>query len=121
MALKSEPNAPGTKGIEEPIEDPTGILPAQGYAESKWLGERILASAAAERGLRTVSVRVGQLCGAVSGYWNEKEWFPAIVKAAKFTGCLPSIDAVSVMILQIMNETFRLLYDMEILRMWSYA
>lgn len=88
-------NAPSGPAIEEPIENPLGVLSALGYAESKWLGERILASAAQHRGLHTVSVRVGQLCGGVSGYWNQHEWFPSIVKSAKYTGCLPAAVGVS--------------------------
>lgn len=70
------------------------MLP-QGYAESKWVGERILAAASSATGVDTVCVRVGQLCGGVNGYWNEKEWFPAIIKSGRYTGCLPTVEGVS--------------------------
>ena len=67
----------------------------QGYAESKWVGERILAAANRDAGLQTVIVRIGQLCGAANGKWNEREWFPSLVKGAQHIGCLPAVEGVS--------------------------
>ena len=90
----AESNAPGP-AIEEHINEPIGIVMAQGYAESKWVGEQILASATRKAGLRTVVVRVGQLCGAENGHWSEREWFPSLVKSAQHVGCLPAAEGVS--------------------------
>ncbi|TCD63425.1 putative NRPS-like protein biosynthetic cluster [Steccherinum ochraceum] len=75
---------------EEPIKNP-GVAVGTGYAESKWAAEQILSAATEETGLRTLSVRIGQLCGDRNGHWNEKEWFPSIVKSALYVGCLPDV------------------------------
>ena len=90
----AESNAPGP-AIEEHINEPIGIVMAQGYAESKWVGEQILASTTREAGLQTIVVRVGQLCGAENGHWSEREWFPSLVKSAQYVGCLPAAEGVS--------------------------
>ena len=77
--------------LEAPIVDPVGAVPATGYAESKWLGERIINAS----GLTNATVvRIGQLSSGENGYWNEKEWFPALVKSAHLVGCLPDWDGV---------------------------
>lgn len=66
-----------------------------GYAESKWIAERILDAAAERTELRPVVVRLGQVCGEGNGTWNEKEWFPSLIKSALTLRCLPSLDGVS--------------------------
>ena len=66
-----------------------------GYAESKWIAERILDAAAERTALRPVVVRLGQVCGEGNGTWNEKEWFPSLIKSALTLRCLPSLDGVS--------------------------
>ncbi|KAI0673258.1 acetyl-CoA synthetase-like protein [Trametes maxima] len=64
-----------------------------GYGESKWVTEQILGRARQETGLRTTSVRVGQLCGDTrSGGWNTTEWVPAIVRMGKRLASVPAID-----------------------------
>ncbi|KAF8200278.1 hypothetical protein BJ912DRAFT_1020035 [Pholiota molesta] len=62
-----------------------------GYTESKWVSEQILAAASAKTTLKTVIVRVGQIAGGPTGFWNTKEWFPALVQSAKFVSCLPNV------------------------------
>ena len=77
--------------LEAPIVDPADVVPSTGYAESKWLGERIINAS----GLTNATVvRIGQLSGGENGYWNEKEWFPSIVKSAESVGCLPLVEGV---------------------------
>ncbi|CAL1709823.1 unnamed protein product [Somion occarium] len=76
--------------LEELIDDPSVPL-GQGYAESKWVCEHILNEATRNTGLHTVVVRVGQLAGNRVGYWNEREWFPSIVKSGLFVECLPDV------------------------------
>ncbi|KAI9060104.1 acetyl-CoA synthetase-like protein [Trametes sanguinea] len=76
---------------EAPLDDPASPFGA-GYGESKWITEHVLQNATKQRGVPTVVVRLGQVCGDRTGHWNEKEWFPAIVKSAKFQRCLPSLD-----------------------------
>ncbi|KAJ3557213.1 hypothetical protein NM688_g1592 [Phlebia brevispora] len=90
MGVFLQSNSPGY-ATEEQIEHPSGIVATNGYAESKWLAERMLWSSSSA-GMNTLIVRVGQLCGGVSGYWNEKEWFPSIVKSAQYVGCLPALE-----------------------------
>ncbi|KAL7284715.1 hypothetical protein ACG7TL_002021 [Trametes sanguinea] len=63
-----------------------------GYNESKWITEHVLHRATKLRGVSTVVIRLAQVCGDRVGHWNEKEWFPALVKSAQFQGCLPEVD-----------------------------
>ncbi|KAI0795720.1 acetyl-CoA synthetase-like protein [Abortiporus biennis] len=83
---------PATPGHakEEYILDPK-VPAGSGYGESKWVSERILAIASERTGLKTTTVRIGQLSGDKNGHWNEKEWFPSIVKSGVFTQCLPDV------------------------------
>ena len=81
--------------LEEPITDPS-ICVGPGYSESKWIAEGILLAAREKAGLKTVAARLGQVCGGYNGYWNEREWFPAVVKSALHVKCLPSLEGVSV-------------------------
>lgn len=79
------------------MKDPA-VAVGTGYAESKWVAEQILASATQTTGLHTVAVRIGQLCGDRNGHWNEKEWFPSIVKSALYVKCLPDVAKVRVIL-----------------------
>ena len=65
-----------------------------GYAESKWIAEEVLRNVSERTGLPVIAVRLGQVSGDKTGHWNEREWFPALVKSALFTYCLPDIDGV---------------------------
>jgi thioester reductase-like protein len=64
---------------ESPIGlDPTMALPT-GYAQSKYIVERLTHLASANENLKAkvVLLRVGQLCGStVTGRWNESEMWP---------------------------------------------
>ena len=44
--------------------------------------------------MHAIIVRLGQVASDRLGYWNEKEWFPALVKTALHQRCLPDIDGV---------------------------
>ncbi|PIL27162.1 hypothetical protein GSI_10304 [Ganoderma sinense ZZ0214-1] len=66
-----------------------GVLTSRGYSESKWVAEEVLHQVSDRANLSTTAVRLGQMCGDRLGHWNEKEWFPAVVKSALFTRCLP--------------------------------
>ena len=77
---------------EVPI-DPASPL-GSGYSESKWVAEQMLRTASARAGVPTLVVRLGQISGNKNGHWNEREWFPALVKSAQFTRCLPDADGV---------------------------
>lgn len=67
-----------------------------GYGESKWIASRILEIARERTPLKSVTIRIGQLCGnSQSGCWNPWEWFPSIVRSGKVIGCLPEMSGVS--------------------------
>ena len=80
--------------IPEAPLDPSSPI-GSGYAESKWVAEQILYIATKTAGVQTVVVRLGQISGDKTGHWNEREWFPALVKSATLTSCLPIVDGVS--------------------------
>ncbi|KAI0647275.1 acetyl-CoA synthetase-like protein [Trametes meyenii] len=76
---------------EIPLDDPS-VPSATGYSQSKWIAERILQAVSQVTGLHATVVRLGQVCGDRTGYWNEKEWFPTLVKSAHFLHCLPDVE-----------------------------
>ncbi|KAI0737808.1 hypothetical protein C8Q80DRAFT_1114696 [Daedaleopsis nitida] len=63
-----------------------------GYGEAKWVAERVLQNVAMRVGIPTLIVRVGQIGGDNTGYWNEREWFPALVKSGLSVRCLPDME-----------------------------
>ncbi|KAH9933650.1 male sterility protein-domain-containing protein [Epithele typhae] len=75
---------------EEPVG--AGSALGSGYGESKWVGEQMLLNLRERTGLPVQLVRLAQICGDRNGYWNAAEWFPAMVKSAFLTRCLPDID-----------------------------
>ncbi|RPD77022.1 acetyl-CoA synthetase-like protein [Lentinus tigrinus ALCF2SS1-7] len=76
---------------EASIDDPR-VPFGSGYPESKWVTEHVMQNVAAKTDVHTVVMRLGQVSGDKPGYWNEKEWFPSVVKSALFQHCLPDID-----------------------------
>lgn len=61
-----------------------------GYAQSKWVAEQLLASAAAQAEIPVRIARLGQVCGdSVEGLWNPTEAIPTIVRTAVTQGVLP--------------------------------
>src|ERR1700761_9167852 len=73
---------------ERSIED-IGIVPPNGYAESKFVAERLL-DFASQCGLSSVIIRGGQLSGStVNGYWNPKEFIPSLIKTSSVVGAIP--------------------------------
>lgn len=81
-------NASPSPALEEPILDSQSVV-GLGYAESKWIVERMLQLASAQTGLATQTVRVGQLSGGKTGCWDASSWVPIIVRSAIGLGCLP--------------------------------
>ena len=71
---------------------PTDSSPGpNGYAESKYLSERLLDYAAQKLSIDTAFARVGQIAGPVShaGLWNKAEWFPSLVISSLHVGAIP--------------------------------
>ncbi|KAI8954888.1 hypothetical protein F4801DRAFT_574895 [Xylaria longipes] len=65
----------------------------QGYARSKYVCERLLAEYSSLTGNAASILRVGQVCGPVSGtgirFWNVIEWLPSLVLSSQFIGAVP--------------------------------
>jgi thioester reductase-like protein len=88
----------GSRGAipEGYLDDPEAI-DHFGYAEAKWVCEKMFERAAEVFGTMMVanSVRIGQMAGAeMTGAWNAAEHLPMIVKSCKAIGWLPIIEGV---------------------------
>jgi len=82
---------------EKPINDPRIPLPI-GYAEAKWVCEKVMESAHQySRDVEPIILRIGQLTGSsTTGYWSPKEHLPALVQASQIIGAMPDLQGVSV-------------------------
>lgn len=81
------------KCLEEPL-----TTASIGYAEAKWICERILCSAARflGNGFYPMIVRVGQLSGPEKdGIWKKEEHIPVLIKASQKVSAFPSMEGVS--------------------------
>jgi len=75
---------------EKPIDDPTVCID-QGYARSKFVGERILTIAAEKTGLQISCFRIAQISGdSKCGIWNATEHVPALFRGCQKLGVIPS-------------------------------
>ncbi|KAF7341009.1 Acetyl-CoA synthetase-like protein [Mycena sanguinolenta] len=71
----------------EELQLDASVAIGNGYGESKYVSERILAAS----GLEATSFRIGQICGSASnGAWSTTDWVPAIVKSSIALGGFPS-------------------------------
>ncbi|THG96088.1 hypothetical protein EW026_g5678 [Hermanssonia centrifuga] len=76
---------------EESLPNPE-LAVSTGYASSKYVTEQLLTKAA-ENGLETTILRVGQVCGSkATGAWNVTDWVPIFVKSSLAIGCLPELE-----------------------------
>ncbi|KAF8166302.1 acyl transferase domain-containing protein [Mycena galopus ATCC 62051] len=78
---------------EAPIND-AKVAVQTGYAESKWVAERLVQNAVELGLLHANVIRVGQLTGGDNGSWDTKQWIPALVQSGVHVGCLPDGDDV---------------------------
>ena len=86
--------SPNTKlPIEETPVD-AHVAVGQGYTESKWVSEKLLEIATEHTALKSVIVRVGQICGGPNGSWNTAEWLPSMVRSGINLRCLPIMHEV---------------------------
>lgn len=63
-----------------------------GYAESKYVAERLLDMAATECDVPVSVCRVGQIAGPVrrrEGAWSKREWLPSLVLSSRHLGVVP--------------------------------
>ncbi|SJK99598.1 related to LYS2  len=64
-----------------------------GYAQSKWVVEKLCERAAQKSGVPVSILRIGQMVGdSVHGVWNETEAWPLMFKSANTVGALPVVD-----------------------------
>ncbi|KAF9266782.1 L-aminoadipate-semialdehyde dehydrogenase [Marasmius fiardii PR-910] len=64
-----------------------------GYAQSKWVVEKLCERAAQDTGVPVAVLRIGQMVGdTVNGVWNETEAWPLLFKSANTIGALPILD-----------------------------
>ncbi|KAF9892148.1 hypothetical protein FE257_002554 [Aspergillus nanangensis] len=77
--------------------DSTTTPGPNGYANSKYIAEGLVAHAARQNDVRASVARVGQIAGAVRapGLWNRAEWFPSLVLSALHLGCVPETLGVA--------------------------
>ncbi|KZT04547.1 acetyl-CoA synthetase-like protein [Laetiporus sulphureus 93-53] len=79
---------------EKPLGNAEIPARSSGYGMSKYTVEMVLANARAA-GLRTTSLRIGQISGSSrSGAWNKNEWVPNIVKTSIALDALPDLDGL---------------------------
>ncbi|KAF8995095.1 hypothetical protein BDQ17DRAFT_1311142 [Cyathus striatus] len=60
-----------------------------GYAESKAVMEIFLDQVSKKTGLKTLTLRIGQITGSI---WSASHWFPMIVKSSVTLRCFPEIQ-----------------------------
>lgn len=76
---------------EEALGEDPAVALGTGYAQSKYVVERILQSAERELGVPVVVLRVGQMCGHTgTGDWNQDEMWPIMFATAAH----PHINAI---------------------------
>lgn len=94
-----DPKAAKTLAVPEVVMGSPATAAPMGYAEAKWVCERMLSTAHrtfADQ-VDPVIVRVGQLSGPEhsEGVWKTGEHMPTLVKASKTIGAFPQLHGVS--------------------------
>ncbi|KAJ8588018.1 hypothetical protein M405DRAFT_934390 [Rhizopogon salebrosus TDB-379] len=83
----------GPKSIPEAIIDDPSTAQGLGYAQSKWVTEKICQLASRQTPIRAGVLRIGQMVGDTqNGVWNETEAISLIIKCADTIGILPTLD-----------------------------
>ncbi|RDW71374.1 acetyl-CoA synthetase-like protein [Coleophoma cylindrospora] len=76
---------------ESPIGSDPSVALSTGYAQSKYIMERLLQTSTRTLQIPTILLRVGQMCGStVTGHWNTSEMWPIMFS----TSAHPSISAL---------------------------
>ncbi len=77
--------------MPEEIVDEWSLPQPMGYAESKYVSERLLDEASRVSGVPTAICRIGQVAGPTrgKGVWREGEWFPSLIRSSLELGILP--------------------------------
>ncbi|KAM3075334.1 hypothetical protein ACMFMG_007227 [Clarireedia jacksonii] len=78
--------------VPEVVFDDWSLPQGVGYAQAKFVAERLLAAACRDADIPVAIYRVGQIAGPTTskGKWNESEWFPLILRSSMYLKVLPS-------------------------------
>ena len=78
--------------MPEEIVDDWSLPQRMGYAESKYVSERLLDEASRVSGVPTAICRIGQVAGPTNGKgsWREGEWFPSLIRSSFELNILPN-------------------------------
>ncbi|KAH0827399.1 male sterility protein-domain-containing protein [Lanmaoa asiatica] len=86
-------NWPGPGLVPEAVTDNPAVAQEMGYAQSKWVTEKLCQIAARTTPMYTAVLRIGQMVGdTTNGIWNESEGISLIFKCADTIGILPELD-----------------------------
>ncbi|KAH7888517.1 L-aminoadipate-semialdehyde dehydrogenase, partial [Phlebopus sp. FC_14] len=84
---------PGPATVPEAVTDNPLFAQPLGYAQSKWVTEKLCQIAAQTTPIQTGILRIGQMVGDSSnGIWNETEAISLIFKCANTIGILPELE-----------------------------
>lgn len=91
-AMMNSKNLSHESKISEAASDDWNDLEDNGYAESRYVAERLLAATCRQTGIQTTICRIGQIAGPIHGYgsWPRREWLPSLIASSKYLGMLPS-------------------------------
>lgn len=83
----------GPDSIPEAITDDPSVAQGLGYAQSKWITEKLCQVASQQTPIRAGVLRIGQMVGdSQNGVWNETEAISLIIKCTDTIGILPNLD-----------------------------
>ncbi|KAF9219622.1 L-aminoadipate-semialdehyde dehydrogenase [Gyrodon lividus] len=84
---------PGPGDVPEAVIDSASVAQDMGYAQSKWVTEKLCQIASRTTPMQTGVLRIGQMVGdSLNGIWNETEAISLIFKCAETIGILPEVD-----------------------------
>ena len=82
-----------SRPIPEQIIKDWSAVESIGYAQSKYVAERLLELATTTAGVPCAVWRVGQVAGPAGntrGIWNKKEWLPSLIASSLLLGKIPA-------------------------------
>ncbi|KAG2146015.1 putative aminoadipate reductase [Suillus bovinus] len=83
----------GPGSIPEAITDDPSVAQEMGYAQSKWITEKLCQVASQQTPIRAGVLRIGQMVGdSRNGVWNETEAISLIIKCTDTIGILPNLE-----------------------------
>ncbi|KAG2150554.1 L-aminoadipate-semialdehyde dehydrogenase [Suillus clintonianus] len=83
----------GPESIPEAITDDPSVAQGLGYAQSKWVTEKLCQVASQQTPIRAGVLRIGQMVGdSQNGVWNETEAISLIIKCTDTIGILPNLE-----------------------------